>query len=405
MRDIFRDAMANPFREQLIELWEGKFFQQREVLNYSLEGAVLHLHLQFSLLPGREKDWSLVQVALTDITARKKAENYLEFLGKHDVLTRLYNRSFYVDELDRLERQGPFPMTAIVIDVNELKEVNDQLGHAAGDALLRRVGDVLRARVAKPCQAARVGGDEFIILMPGASQRDGEAMVADILKHVEASNQRYGKPSLEPGDRRGDRQVRRETGIRRQSGGCGDVRVEEGALRQWRCRAAAFAAPDAACFDRLSHAERASLELAAALRLGRGRHGRALFLLGGGDPHAISIDDAVGRGGDHPIVRLQSGADLDLIAEIARDRDLLEQDAIVGVDGRDPQAALIEDQRADGNAEQTGNAGEIGMHVGVAAWHEGAVGVVDVSCICVVPEPTSTARADASTTAGKVRAG
>ena len=62
--------------------------------------------MQFSVLPGHENDWSLVQVALTDITARKKAEAYLEYLGKHDVLTKLYNRSFYVDELNRLERQG-----------------------------------------------------------------------------------------------------------------------------------------------------------------------------------------------------------------------------------------------------------------------------------------------------------
>ena len=62
------------------------------MVNYSLSGDELHLHLQFSVLPGYEKDWSLVQVALTDITARKRAEAYLEYLGKHDVLTKLYNR-------------------------------------------------------------------------------------------------------------------------------------------------------------------------------------------------------------------------------------------------------------------------------------------------------------------------
>ena len=54
-RDVFRDAMVQPFREQLIDLWSGKLFQQREVVNYSLEGATLHLHLQFSVLPGRER--------------------------------------------------------------------------------------------------------------------------------------------------------------------------------------------------------------------------------------------------------------------------------------------------------------------------------------------------------------
>src|ERR1700734_1216243 len=92
---IFRDEMGPPFREQLIDLWDGKLFQQREVVNYALDGTKLHLLLQFSVLPSHEHDWSQVQVALTDITARKKAETYLEYLGTHDVLTRTFNRSFY----------------------------------------------------------------------------------------------------------------------------------------------------------------------------------------------------------------------------------------------------------------------------------------------------------------------
>ena len=115
-----------------------------------------------------------MQVALTDITARKKAEAYLEYLGKHDVLTKLYNRSFYVDELNRLERKGPFPVTVIIIDLNGLKAANDQLGHAAGDALLRRAGEVLSKAVDKPSYAARIGGDEFALLMPGTDERDGQ---------------------------------------------------------------------------------------------------------------------------------------------------------------------------------------------------------------------------------------
>jgi GGDEF domain-containing protein/PAS domain-containing protein len=143
LSDVFRDEMQEHFREQLIDLWQGQLFQQREVVNYTLDGSELHFHLQFSVLPGHEHDWSLVQVALTDTTARKKAEAYLEYLGQHDVLTKLYNRSFYVDELNRLERKGPYPVTIIVADLNGLKVANDQWGHAAGDALLRRAGEVL----------------------------------------------------------------------------------------------------------------------------------------------------------------------------------------------------------------------------------------------------------------------
>jgi len=208
--DVLRDEMLEHFREQLIDLWNGKIFQQREVVNYSLTGDELHLHLQFSVLPGHESDWSQVQVALTDITARKRAEAYLEYLGKHDVLTKLYNRSFYVDELNRLERKGPFPVSVVIIDLNGLKAANDQLGHAAGDALLRRAGEVLSKAVDKPSCAARIGGDEFALLMPGTDERDAKVVMDSIENLLEVNNQFYtglplrfamGTATSQPGER------------------------------------------------------------------------------------------------------------------------------------------------------------------------------------------------------------
>lgn len=208
--DVFRDEMRESFKEQLIDLWEGRIFQQREVLNFSLEGNELHLLMQFSVLPGYEEDWSLVQVGLTDITARKKAEAYLEFLGKHDVLTKLYNRSFYVDELNRLERKGPFPVTAIIIDLNGLKTTNDHWGHAAGDTLLRRAGEVLSKAVDKPCSAARIGGDEFVLLLPATDEKDAAAVMENIERLLELNNQFYpgiplsfsmGAATSQPGER------------------------------------------------------------------------------------------------------------------------------------------------------------------------------------------------------------
>lgn len=189
--DIFRDDMLTHFREQLIDLWGGKLFQQREVVNYRLDGEIIHVLLQFSVLPGQEADWSLVQVALTDITARKKAEAYLEFLGKHDELTKLYNRSFYVDELNRMERKNVRPGSVIVVDVNGLKSANDMWGHAAGDALLRRTGEVLGKSLEKPCCAARIGGDEFALLLPGLDENGAELVLDNVRRLLALNNQFY----------------------------------------------------------------------------------------------------------------------------------------------------------------------------------------------------------------------
>ncbi len=188
--------MRQHFREQLIDLWEGKMFQTREVVNYALDGSALHVHMQFSILPGHDHDWSMVLLALTDITARKKAEAYLEYLGKHDVLTKLKNRSFYLDEISRIERKGPFPLTVIAIDLNNLKDVNDTHGHAVGDALLRRAGEVLSKAIEAPYQAARVGGDEFMVLLPGQDADAGQGIMEDIQKMVALNNQFYTGPAL-----------------------------------------------------------------------------------------------------------------------------------------------------------------------------------------------------------------
>lgn len=189
--DVFRDEMEPHFREQLVDLWDGKLFQQREVVNYALDGSKLNLLLQFSVLPGHERDWSLVQVALTDITARKKAEAYLEFLGTHDVLTRTFNRSYYADELNRLERKGAQPVTVIIADLNGLKTANDQLGHSAGDALLRRAGEVFASLVEKPASVARIGGDEFAVLLPGVDAAGAEVILASLEGLIEINNQYY----------------------------------------------------------------------------------------------------------------------------------------------------------------------------------------------------------------------
>jgi diguanylate cyclase (GGDEF)-like protein len=194
--EIFRDAMRRPFREQLVDLWNGRLMQQREVVNYSLQGEELHFLMQFSVLPGHEHDWSMVQVALTDITARKKAEAYLEFLGKHDVLTKLHNRSFYVDEMERLQRGGPIPVTIVIADLNGLKEANDRLGHAAGDQLLRRAGEILAAAVEAPASVARIGGDEFAVLMPGTDAHGAEVLKASLTRLSAYNNQYYGGVAL-----------------------------------------------------------------------------------------------------------------------------------------------------------------------------------------------------------------
>jgi diguanylate cyclase (GGDEF)-like protein len=194
--DVFRDEMHDSFAEQLNDLWNGVIAQQREVVNYSLDGTLINIHMQFSVLAGHEQAWDLVLVSLVDITARKKAEAYMEYLGKHDTLTKLRNRTFYVEELNRLSRKGPWPLAILAIDLNGLKVVNDEQGHAAGDEILRRAGEVLAESVEGSSCAARIGGDEFIVLVPGGDERTAQALKEHILSVLELNNQFYPGQTL-----------------------------------------------------------------------------------------------------------------------------------------------------------------------------------------------------------------
>ncbi len=189
IQKVFRDEMQDSFAEQLRDLWDNKTSQQREVVNYSLSGDLINIHMQFTVLQHHLQAWDLVLVSLVDITARKKAEAYLEYLGKHDVLTQLCNRAFYTEELNRLSRKGPWPVSIIAIDLNGLKRINDEEGHAAGDALLRRVGEVLAKAIDAPGWPARIGGDEFAVLLPTTDERGASAMRERILSLLELNNQ------------------------------------------------------------------------------------------------------------------------------------------------------------------------------------------------------------------------
>ena len=100
------------------------------------------------------------------------------------------------DEIGRLNRRGPFPVGVLAVDLNGLKATNDEFGHSAGDALLRRAGEALKKALGDNMQAARVGGDEFACLLP----RNGEAEMANLAESikmvVDLNNQFYQGPRL-----------------------------------------------------------------------------------------------------------------------------------------------------------------------------------------------------------------
>ncbi len=193
---VFRDEMSSHFANELVDMWNGKTYYEREGINYALSGELVNVHLHWTLMPGHEKDFDWVLVALQDITARKKAEEYLRYLGTHDVMTGLYNRAFFDETLQRLESERHDPISVIIIDLNNLKITNDRFGHQVGDQLIRRTGEVLKASVDDGFIAARIGGDEFTLILPNANEQTAIAIMERLESLVVMNNKFYREPEL-----------------------------------------------------------------------------------------------------------------------------------------------------------------------------------------------------------------
>jgi diguanylate cyclase (GGDEF)-like protein/PAS domain S-box-containing protein len=131
-----------------------------------------------------------VLLQLQDIDERKHLERQLEYLADHDPVTGLYNRRRFERELGRelayVRRYGGCG-AVLMIDLDDLKRVNDRYGHAAGDQLIASVAGLLRARLRSTDVVARMGGDEFAVMVPRATLAETESLARELNQVVRES--------------------------------------------------------------------------------------------------------------------------------------------------------------------------------------------------------------------------
>jgi len=129
-----------------------------------------------------------------DITEQKLHEAQLEYLSLHDPLTGVYNKTYYYSEVNRLEGGREYPVAIIVADLDNLKIINDTYGHNAGDQVLKSCAGILSGSLRLGDVVARVGGDEFVIIM----QRTDRASAEGVICRVNAGIDRYNQNSEIP---------------------------------------------------------------------------------------------------------------------------------------------------------------------------------------------------------------
>ncbi len=180
VREVLGDEGHRKIEGHLVQVLQGHPVSYERIVT-APSGESRHIEAKF--LPhvgeqGKVLGWFAVT---TDITEHKLAEERIQRVAHHDSLTGLPNRLLFDDRLNQaisLAKRNARQFALLYLDLDKFKPVNDTLGHTAGDELLKAVASRIRHQVRESDTVARVGGDEFIVILPDIGGREEAETVA-----------------------------------------------------------------------------------------------------------------------------------------------------------------------------------------------------------------------------------
>jgi diguanylate cyclase (GGDEF)-like protein/PAS domain S-box-containing protein len=178
-----RDRIKAIFRKT-VETGVGEQSKFRFVLK---DGSIRYIESEGNVVHDSTGKVSKVIVISHDVTERKKIEEQLRHVSYHDVLTGLPNRILLSDRLKQAiaaaKRNDQEILSLMFIDLDQFKQVNDTLGHTVGDLLLKEVAIRIQDCLRDSDTAARIGGDEFVVLLPSIKKKLDTMVVAEKIRH------------------------------------------------------------------------------------------------------------------------------------------------------------------------------------------------------------------------------
>jgi diguanylate cyclase (GGDEF)-like protein len=178
------------FQKKVADVYADPRVESYDVLEFR-DGRVFE---RFSK-PQRSGDEIVGRVwSFRDITDRDRFESELLYLADHDVLTGLHNRRRIEQDVARQVAYAARYGTGgavLLLDLDDFKDVNDTLGHHAGDELIKEVARLLAGRLRSTDSIARLGGDEFAVLLPEADEADARATAQSLLEVIRRHRSRF----------------------------------------------------------------------------------------------------------------------------------------------------------------------------------------------------------------------
>jgi diguanylate cyclase (GGDEF)-like protein/PAS domain S-box-containing protein len=183
IKEETREKIENPAKQILKT---GKTLETNShVILINKDGKEIHIEKSASPIKNMNGNITGTVIVFRDCTEKREKQKKIEFLSFYDPLTGLYNRRYMSESIKRLDTYKSIPFSVIVADVNGLKLTNDSYGHDMGDKLLIEVAKILESSCRKEDIVCRVGGDEFVILLPNVNEKKAEEIIERIKKEAQ----------------------------------------------------------------------------------------------------------------------------------------------------------------------------------------------------------------------------
>ncbi len=190
-QDLYADDEVKRLEGEIFPLLYQAGSWRGEAVGRRCDGTNFFQEISLTVMEGGG-----ITCVVRDITERKMTESQLRYLSTHDMLTGLYNRAFFDEELLRAKNSRYLPVSIVMADVDRLKEVNDRFGHSAGDRLLQETAQVLKTAFRQGDVVARIGGDEFAAILPATDRTKANEIIARVRNVLESYNRSCKGPVL-----------------------------------------------------------------------------------------------------------------------------------------------------------------------------------------------------------------
>lgn len=178
---------SKDFYERMWSELNQRGYWQGEIWNKRKSGEVYPEWLNINRIENKQNQVEYYVAVFSDITDLKDTQRKVEFLATHDTLTNLPNRNLFQDRIDHAiaqSRRNQSSLALLFIDLDNFKSINDTQGHHAGDELLLEAADRLRGVVRDVDTVARIGGDEFTVILTECTIEDAEIIAVRILNEM-----------------------------------------------------------------------------------------------------------------------------------------------------------------------------------------------------------------------------